>query len=152
MSSKVKAKVRIDAEEEHICTEVFRDVMHLKNELNSIATHVAGSLNIRGSEMAMIDTLGKYGKLTMSELAKACFFSPSNATYTVAALEKKQLLKGIRSSDSHRVVYVELTSEGKKLFKKSYPLVLDEVFAFFDQRLTKKERVSFMKLMHKLAQ
>ena len=151
MITHVKINTGLDKEDEKNCTDIFRDIMHLKHELNTLANNAAATLDLRGSEMAIIDTLGKYGSLTMSELAAACFFSPPNATYTVQALEKRKLLTRIRSADSQRVVVVELTASGEKIFKKSYPNTIQEVDRFLSNKLNTKERGTLARMLNKLA-
>jgi DNA-binding MarR family transcriptional regulator len=147
----VKIDTGLDIESEMNCTSMFRDIMHLRHELNNLANSVAATMDLRGSEMAIIDTLGRFGALTMSDLAAACFFSPPNATYTVRSLEKNKLLKRTRSENSQRVVIVELTPSGEAVFKKSYPSTLHEVNGFFDSKLSKNERKTLAKLLNKLA-
>lgn len=151
MITHVKIKTGLDKEDEKNCTDIFRDIMHLKHELNTLANEAAAKLDLRGSEMAIIDTLGKYGSLTMSELAAACFFSPPNATYTVRALEKRKLLTRLRSENSQRVVVVELTTAGEKIFKTSYPNTIHEVDRFLSNKLNIKERQALSRLLDKLA-
>jgi DNA-binding MarR family transcriptional regulator len=150
MITHVKIKTGLDKQDERNCTDIFRDIMHLKHELNALANDVAATLDLRGSEMAIIDTLGKYGSLTMSELAAACFFSPPNATYTVQALEKRELLTRIRSESSQRVVVVDLTAAGEEIFRKSYPGIIQEVDRFLSRKLNIKERQTLARLLHKL--
>ena len=152
MITHVKIKTGLDRQDEKNCTDVFRDIMHLKHELNALANDVAATLDLRGSEMAIIDTLGKYGFLTMSELAAACFFSPPNATYTVRALEKRKLLTRVRSAASQRVVVVELTAVGEEVFKRSYPSTVQEVDRFLSRKLNIKERQTLASLLHKLSE
>jgi len=138
--------------QEENCTSIFRNIMHLKHKLNGVASHIASSLDLRVSEMAIIDTLGKYGPLTMSNLATACFFSPPNATYTVRALEKRKLLVRNRCADSQRVVRVQLTAAGEKVFRNSYPKTIQAVTTFLADRLDETERSNLEKLLNKLVQ
>jgi DNA-binding MarR family transcriptional regulator len=151
LTKHVKIDTGLDIESEMNSTGMFRDIMHLKHELNNLANGVAATLDLRGSEMAIIDTLGRFGALTMSELAAACFFSPPNATYTVRSLEKNKLLKRTRSKNSQRVVIVDLTPSGKAVFRQSYPSTLHKVNGFFDSKLSKNERKRLAKLLNKLA-
>ena len=151
MITHVKIETGLNKADEKNCTVIFRDIMHLKHELNALANNIAATLDLRGSEMAIIDTLGKYGSLTMSELAANCFFSPPNATYTVRALEKRKLLTKLRSEKSERVVIVELTSAGRKIFKTSYPNTIHEVDSFLSKKLNNRERKTLSKLLNRLA-
>lgn len=152
MATYVKADTGLSRVREQKCTSIFRNLMRTRHRLYSMASRVAGTLDLRGSEMAMIDTLGKHGPLAMNELADACFFSPPNATYTVVSLEKKGLVRRERSSQSHRVVIVSLTRSGERLFKKSYPSMLQEVDQFLESRLTRQEADTLDRLLQKLAE
>jgi len=100
--------------------------------------------------MSLIDTLGKYGPLTMGKLAALSFSSPANASYTVQSLEQRELLYRERSSNSQRVVDVRLTPEGTKVFKKTYPRTTEAVNDLINDRLTKQERKTLDKLLEKL--
>jgi DNA-binding MarR family transcriptional regulator len=151
MITHVRIKTGLEQSDEKNCTDIFRDIMHLKHELNALANDVAATLDLRGSEMAIIDTLGKYGSLTMSELAAACFFSPPNATYTVRALEERKLLTRDRPKSSQRIVVVELTTAGEEIFKSSYPTTIQGVDRFLSRNLNIKDRKALAKLLSKLA-
>lgn len=151
MVTYVKINTGLTRDNEKKCTSIFRSIMRIRHRFYTLASQVAGEFELRGSEMAMIDTLGKHGPLSMNELADACFFSPPNATYTVSALEKKKLVKRERSRESHRVVNVYLTRAGEKMFKKSYPTMLNEVNDFIDSRLTKSEVATLSRILQKLA-
>ena len=151
MITHVQIDTSLDSRAEKNCTGIFRDIMHLRHELNVLANTAAATHELRGSEMAIIDTLGKYGALNMSELAAACFFSPPNATYTVRALEKRKLLTRVRPEESQRVVVVRLTPAGEEIFKLSYPHTIHEVDNFLAEKLSGVERQDLAGLLHKLA-
>ena len=67
------------------------------------------------------------------------------------ALEKRKLLTRLRSENSQRVVVVELTTAGEKIFKTSYPNTIHEVDSFLSKKLNIKERQALSKLLDKLA-
>lgn len=147
----VKADTGLSKKDERKCTSIFRSVMRIRHGFYSLASQVAGEFDLRGSEMAMIDTLGIHGPLSMNELADACFFSPPNATYTVSALEEKKLVRRERSRESHRVVKVYLTRAGERMFRKSYPTMVNRVNEMINSKLTKSEAASLSGLLQKLS-
>ncbi len=151
MVTYVKVDTGLTRQNEKKCTSIFRSIMRVRHRLYALASEVAEGFDLRGSEMAMIDTLGTHGPLSMNELAGACFFSPPNATYTVSSLEEKKLVKRERSPESHRVVNVHLTRAGEKIFRKSYPTMVNEVNELIDSRLTKAEAATLSRLLQKLA-
>ena len=130
---------------------MFRDVMRIRQQLYATATEVAKSLGLTSSEMALVDTLGKYGPLTMGQLAERSFISPANTSYTARSLENRNLITRERSVESNRVVNVRLTPAGVKIFKQSYPRVVREVNELVASKITSKERRNLVNLLRKLA-
>ncbi len=151
MKTHIKISSKLSESEQESCTSIFRNVMRLRQKMNATASEVARSYELHTSEMSLIDTLGKYGPLTMGKLAALSFSSPANATYTVQSLEQRELLYRERSSNSQRVVDVCLTPEGTKVFKKTYPRTTEAVNDLINGRLTKQERKTLDRLLEKLA-
>ncbi len=151
LKTQIKVSTKLTESEQESCTSIFRNVMRLRQKLSATASEVAKSRELHTSEMSLIDTLGKYGPLTMGKLAALSFSSPANATYTVQSLEQRKLLKRQRSPDSQRVVDVHLTPQGVKIFKLTYPRTTEAVNQLINGRLTKQERKIFDKLLEKLA-
>ncbi len=151
MKTHIKISSKLSESEQESCTSIFRNVMRLRQKMHTTASEVARSYELHTSEMSLIDTLGKYGPLTMGELAAFSFSSPANATYTVQSLEKRGLLNRERSAGSQRVVDVRLMPAGKKLFKLTYPRTTEAVNNLINGRLTKQERKTLDRLLEKLA-
>jgi DNA-binding MarR family transcriptional regulator len=141
---------QLDAVDEDNCTSVFHDVMRLRHSLRSMASEVAHLLDLQSAEMSAIDTLGKYGPLTMGELARRSFFSPPNTTRTVRTLVDRKLVSRQRSQSSDREVNVSLTAEGKKIFRKSYPRMVHDVNELLASKLSPQERKTLGELLAKL--
>lgn len=150
MKTHIKISSKLTESEEESSTSIFRNVMRLRQKMHATASEVARTHELHTSEMSLIDTLGKYGPLTMGKLAALSFSSPANATYTVQSLEQRELLYRERSSNSQRVVDVRLTPEGTKVFKKTYPRTTEAVNDLINDRLTKQERKTLDKLLEKL--
>ena len=79
MKTHIKISSKLSESEQESCTSIFRNVMRLRQKMNATASEVARSYELHTSEMSLIDTLGKYGPLTMGELAAFSFSSPANA-------------------------------------------------------------------------
>ena len=152
MRTAVKIAAEISDSDEETCTSMFRDVMRIRQQLYATATDVAKSLGLTSSEMALVDTLGKYGPLTMGQLAELSFISPPNTSYTARSLEDRDLIQRERSAESNRVVNVRLTPNGEKIFKQSYPRVVGAVNEYLQSRINSKDRQSLVKLLRKLAE
>lgn len=146
----ISVATQLTAVEEDNCTAVFHDVMRLRHSLRSIASRVADSLGLQSAEMSAIDTLGKFGPLTMGELSRRSFFSPANTTRTVKSLVDRDLVSRQRSQSSDREVIVSLTEIGMKIFQKSYPQMLHDVNDLLASKLNKNERQTLGELLARL--
>jgi DNA-binding MarR family transcriptional regulator len=124
--------------------------MRLRHSLRSIASEVATSLDLQSAEMSAIDTLGKFGPLTMGELSRRSFFSPANTTRTVKSLVDRNLVSRQRSQSSDREVNVNLTADGRRIFRKSYPRMLHDVNELLASNLSPEERKTLADLLAKL--
>ena len=61
--------------EESNTVDTYRSVMRVRQMLHAASTAVAKKFDMSVSEMALLDTLGKYGPLTMGRLAELFQFS-----------------------------------------------------------------------------
>ena len=102
-------------------------------------------------EMTIIETLGKHGLQTMTEVADNAMLSLSTATGIVDNLVAKSLASRERSEEDRRVVQVELTPEGLKLYRESQEFRLKLVREILTS-LKGAEQAAFMNLFRKIAQ
>lgn len=70
------------------------------------------------SELRILDLIGRLGPRTMTEVSEAVRLSTSAVTSIMDALVEKDLVKRERCEDDRRVVRVELTGNGKKVFQQ----------------------------------
>jgi DNA-binding MarR family transcriptional regulator len=102
-------------------------------------------------EMRIIENLGKRGLMMMSELAEHSTLSLSTVTGIVDSLVAKNLVSRVRSDADRRVVRVELTSEGRKMYDISLEFRLKLVRSMLTS-LNKNEQDQFMSLFRKIAE
>ena len=101
------------------------------------------------AQFGALETLGHVGPLPLGELCKKQLVSGGNMTVVADNLEKEGLLERIHNQEDRRVVLVQLTKKGKKLF--------DEIFVQHAQRvadlasvLTEEEQEELGRLTKKL--
>jgi DNA-binding MarR family transcriptional regulator len=82
-----------------------------------VTEHHPGLDICRKAEMTMIDILGKRGPMIMTELSDAAQLCVSTATGLIDGLVSKSLVKRSRSEEDRRIVQVELTEEGQKIYE-----------------------------------
>ncbi len=146
----VSVTTDISEDDEENCTSVFHDVMRLRHTLQSMASRVAPTVGLRSTEMSALDTLGKFGPLTMGELARRSFISPTNTTRTVKNLADRKLVKRQRSPKSDREVLVRLAEAGEKVFRHSYPHMIHDVNDLLASKLDQEERRTLASLLARL--
>jgi DNA-binding MarR family transcriptional regulator len=150
MKNAVKTKTKLSEREEDICVDIFRNTMRARHLLHEMASRVAASSDLHAAEMNVVDMLGKFGSISMGDLSRKTFISPSNTTSTVKKLEAAGLVKRKRSNESGREVAVALTPKGRTLFRKCYPQILGEAHAHMAARLTQEERNKLSAILKKL--
>lgn len=151
MNSFVAVETHLDEQDEETCVAIFRSVVRAYHRLHGMAAGVAATLDLQYAEMNVIDMLGKFGPLSMGELARATFIAPSTTTRTVKTLEARGFVKRERSADSERVVTVSLTRKGERMFAQSYPKILGAVETLLEDRLSASQRRALASLLEQVA-
>lgn len=72
-------------------------------------------------QFAALETLGHLGPLTLGELCKKQLVSGGNMTVVIDNLAKEGLVERVRNNEDRRVILVQLTTKGKKLFSEIFP-------------------------------
>jgi len=103
----------------------------------------------RKQEMTMIEILGKRGPMIMTELSDAAKLCLSTATGLIDALVGKTLVKRSRSEEDRRIVQVELTEDGQKLYEQALEARLRMVRGPLGA-LDQEEQNTFVKLFRKI--
>lgn len=70
---------------------------------------------VRGRELSTLRYLKEVGPLTIGQITQYLFLSASSASELVSRMEEAGYVTRRRSTEDSRVVFVELTPEGRKL-------------------------------------
>ena len=151
MGSYIEVATQMSEVEEETCVAIFRSVMRCNHRLLKLGAEVAAEFGLHLAEVNVVDMLGKHGPLTMGDLSGVTFISPSNTTHTVKKLESTRLVKRKRSLDSERVVTVCLTAKGEKLYKQTYPKMLNSTKKLISDSMSALERKQVKELLQRLA-
>jgi MarR family 2-MHQ and catechol resistance regulon transcriptional repressor len=68
-------------------------------------------------QFSVLETLGHLGPLTMGELGKKILVTGGCVTVIIDNLEKEKLVERVRNTDDRRIIWVQLTDKGEKLFQ-----------------------------------
>ncbi|MDT8399999.1 MAG: MarR family transcriptional regulator [Pseudomonadales bacterium] len=150
MNNYVDVDTHTSKADEEVCLAIFRSIMRCNHNLLKVGATVAAEYGLHLAEMNVIDMLGIHGPLKMGELSEVTFISPSNTTHTVKKLETNKYVKRKPSPDSKRAVTVCLTAKGEKIFRQSYPAILQITKKLFAENLNAAERRQVIGLLQKL--
>lgn len=68
-------------------------------------------------EIRVVHALGKLGACSMSEIADRLMLAVSSTTSVIDKLVEKNVVSRERSGDDRRIVHVELTDEGRRIYE-----------------------------------
>jgi DNA-binding MarR family transcriptional regulator len=125
---------------DHLETLVHRYVLVGEQPANDLC---------RKPEITMIEILGKHGSMIMSELADHARLCLSTATGVIDGLVTKALVSRQRSDQDRRIVRVELTAEGRKIYEQAVDVRLGMVRGMLGA-LNKEEQDTFVSLFRKI--
>ncbi len=104
---------------------------------------------MRTSEFVVMETLYHKGRQTIRQISEAVLIKTGSITYVIDKLEDKSWLTRSDSKEDRRVVYIELTDEGKRVMDTIFPqhqLVIEDVFS----ELTEKEHDVLIDLLKRV--
>ena len=107
-------------------------------------------LGISHAQWIVVMLLGDGAASTAAELCKILIYDPGAMTRLLDRLEKKGVLRRVRTRDDRRAVRLELTAEGKKL----YPRILEALVQVFNRLLrgfSKSEVRQLEQLLQRMA-
>ena len=71
-------------------------------------------------QFSVLETLGHLGPLTMGELGRKILVTGGCVTVIVDNLQKEKLAERVRDASDRRVIRVQLTEKGNKLFQRIF--------------------------------
>jgi len=100
-------------------------------------------------QFAVLEALGHLGRLTLGELSAKRMVTGGCMTIIVDNLQKQGLVERVRSTDDRRIVYVQLTSKGTRMFRAVFPPHADRITELASV-LSEKEQAQLSALLRKV--
>ncbi|MDP0500265.1 MAG: MarR family transcriptional regulator [Verrucomicrobiota bacterium JB022] len=100
------------------------------------------------SDFAVLEIVYHKGPQPVNTIGRKVFLTSGSITTAVHRLERAGLVTRVSSPDDRRVVYVNLTDEGRRVIARAYEAhaaKLDEAFSVLDA----KERLQMARLLRK---
>jgi len=109
--------------------------------------HVA----LNHQELRLVEFLGREGSQIMRAVAEHLSLAVNSVTTLVDGLESKDLAARRRSTEDRRVILVELTSAGQRVWQEAESAKL-HLYRSMLKPLNSKEQELFLELFRKIAQ
>ncbi|MFB5759787.1 MarR family winged helix-turn-helix transcriptional regulator [Paenibacillus medicaginis] len=96
----------------------------LARAYNSVTSRTNRDIHSHGlntTEFGVLDLLYHRGPQPLQKIGEKVLISSGNITYVVDKLQKKNLLRRRASQDDRRVIFAELTEEGRYFFEQIFP-------------------------------
>lgn len=105
--------------------------------------------NLAPSEFTVLELLYHKGRTPLQQIGAKILVTSGSVTYNIDKLEKKGYLKRIPCENDRRVIYAELTEEGKLLFDHIFPDHTNAIHSIM-QGLSIEEKQVAIELLKKL--
>ena len=126
--------------------------ININRAVDSIGTRISKNHSDKGltqSQFGVLEALLHLGPLCQKEIAQKLLVSGGNITMVIDNLEKRGLVKRIRSEQDRRYFNVQLTKEGESLIKDIFPEHVKTIVKEFES-LTQEEQITLRNLSRKL--
>lgn len=121
MNDNMNANVPLGDKGDGLSLDLF---IVLARAFNSVVSHSTRSINSYGlnpTEFGVLDLLYHKGPQPLQKIGEKVLISSGNITYVADKLQKKNLLVRIASPDDRRVIFADLTEEGRSFIEKVFP-------------------------------
>lgn len=100
-------------------SEIMQSLRRIFKAIQDYSHKVSEEFGITGPQLWALKTISQNESLSLSDLGKRMYLHPSTITGVIDRLEKKRYVTRIRDQVDRRVIYVQLTAEGKRLAKRA---------------------------------
>lgn len=73
------------------------------------------------SEFTILEVLYNKGRFPLQQIGEKILITSGSVTYNIDKLEKRELLRRVPSPSDRRVIYAEITDQGRELFDRIFP-------------------------------
>lgn len=129
--------------------QLFVVLIRAYNSVTSRSNRDIQGHGLNSTEFGVLDLLYHKGPQALQKIGEKVLMSSGNITYVVDKLQNKNLLFRRPSKEDRRVIYAELTEEGKRLFTQIFPQH-HQVIIDILEGLDPSEKVDAIRLLKKL--
>ncbi|HYA92751.1 MAG TPA: MarR family transcriptional regulator [Thermodesulfobacteriota bacterium] len=100
-------------------SEIMQSLRRIFKAVQDYSHEVSEKFGITGPQLWALKTIFQNESLSLSDLSERMYLHPSTITGVIDRLEKKGYVIRNRDKVDRRVIYVQLTAEGKRLAKRA---------------------------------
>jgi len=100
-------------------SEIMQSLRRIFKAVQDYSHEVSEKFGITGPQLWALKTIFENESLSLSDLSERMYLHPSTITGVIDRLEKKGYVIRNRDKVDRRVIYVQLTAEGKRLAKRA---------------------------------
>lgn len=130
--------------------QVLEAVVYLYTESRRITKELARRLDLTGPQLTVVKMLEQIGDLSLSELSERIRAQNSTVTGIIDRMEREGLVVRERSKEDRRVVYIRLTSKGRRL-AEAVPVEPMRIFRSALESLSPTETRDLVRILGKVA-
>jgi DNA-binding MarR family transcriptional regulator len=130
--------------------QVLETIIYLYTESRRITKELARRADLTGPQLTVVKMLEQIGDLSLSELSERIRAQNSTVTGIIDRMERENLVTRERSKEDRRVVYIRLTSKGRKLAEE-IPVEPMEIFRGALESLSQNETRELVRILGKVA-
>lgn len=129
--------------------EIIARIRKIIRAVDIFSANLKNKHGLNSSQLTCLDYINRYGSKPISELSKFINLSPSMMTNIVDQLEKKALVKRVRSDKDRRVIRIELTENASALLEQT-PTFLHKKLQTNLDKLSADEKQNIIKSLDQL--
>jgi DNA-binding MarR family transcriptional regulator len=100
-------------------SEIMQSLRRIFKAIQDYSHKVSGKFGITGPQLWALKTISQNESLSLSDLSERMYLHPSTITGVIDRLERKGYVTRSRDKVDRRVIYVQLSAEGKRLAKRA---------------------------------
>src|SRR2546421_9863114 len=139
----------LETSQTDLSLELFIVLSRAYNWVNAHAIRDIRCHGLNPTEFGILELLYHKGPLPLQQIGEKVLISSGNITYAVDKLEQKQLLERKPSPHDRRVIFAELTLQGRELLAALFPQHA-EALRQAVSGLSPEEQVQAIQLLKKL--
>ena len=129
--------------------ELWRSFAQTLRAVQKLLDSRLRTMGIGYQEFKVIGELVTSGRTSMAKLAERIMFTQAGVTYLIDRLEEQGYVVRVRSSEDRRIIFIETTDRGKKVFEEGLKVIRETTRELF-QNLTHEELASMYNSLMKI--